>query len=717
MNRSPKRLYISEDSGQKFLMGLIFLSWLCLFIVFSGIGLLLPRSHLLPSFWSGYALSIVLLQVWHLFLPITSLAFVVLLALSLAGFLLQRRFLFRSFTYTIPNTMYTLVLLLPVALWTAHYALNNPPHYDDGLYHAQEMLWTEQSAIIPGLGNLHGRFAFNNAASLVMAAVDSVPLLAHPRYTINSLLLLVFIAQALWNGYKVIKDRDTSLYRLLYLLFLAPALYFTDSTNVNSLKNDLPVALLSIIVAAELLRLLQHPPEKPHAVVLHLTLLVSVSVAVKLSGAVLGAFLLLALLMLVLVRYRPMLLPLTGIVAGIVIAVIGVWLLRGVILSGYPLYPLAALSIPVEWKMDEQIVQAEADGVRSWARTPDADPETVLGNWNWLPGWWERNVRTRFVELVVPLGLASLSLLLTLAIVFKQRSLKPLLSRRWLFLLPIVPALVFWFFNAPDTRFGWHNLWLLGVGMFIISLQVLSANTMRNAALLTSAVLSAGVIAHALLTPDLEGEPIYPNTPAQNFYSYHGVRLNVPIYSPQCWDSELPCTPYPNYFVAQRPEGGYKLQTIESDKAAFSLVEIVGEQDIVPAQYIHQLRTGTLPTDGILVGRGWHSLESWDGGQHRWVDNNAEIYITACSGDHSQLEIEVEPGPSLNGEPFDLLLLDEHDRQVGKARVNGLQKVTFDLPLTSERVHVFRLYTRAKGEPAPNDGRMLNFRVTSINWG
>ena len=70
-----------------------------------------------------------------------------------------------------------------------------PNNYDSGLYHLSAIRWIEQYAALPGLGNLHGRFAFNPAIFAVHAALNGRQLLGSPVFALNSLLLLVF---SLW---------------------------------------------------------------------------------------------------------------------------------------------------------------------------------------------------------------------------------------------------------------------------------------------------------------------------------------------------------------------------------------------------------------------------------------------------------------------------------------------------------------------------------------
>ena len=50
-------------------------------------------------------------------------------------------------------------------------------HYDTGLYHAQSIRWIEEIGVVPGLGNLHNRLAYNSAA-FSLTALFSVPFVA-----------------------------------------------------------------------------------------------------------------------------------------------------------------------------------------------------------------------------------------------------------------------------------------------------------------------------------------------------------------------------------------------------------------------------------------------------------------------------------------------------------------------------------------------------------
>ena len=75
-------------------------SILFLFVVFTGIGLLLPWSlflkerrfeSLLICFWLGWAAAIAFLQLWHFFFPVGLGAFLVLFAFGVGGWAAPER--------------------------------------------------------------------------------------------------------------------------------------------------------------------------------------------------------------------------------------------------------------------------------------------------------------------------------------------------------------------------------------------------------------------------------------------------------------------------------------------------------------------------------------------------------------------------------------------------------------------------------------------------
>jgi hypothetical protein len=117
---------------------------------------------------------------------------------------------------------------------------------------------------------------------------------------------------------------------------------------------------------------------------------------------------------------------------------------------------------------------------------------------------------------------------------------------------------------------------------------------------------------------------------------------------------------------------------------------------------------------GIELGDRWGLLETFRGETFRWVDNDAELVVTPFrEAREANLLITTEAGPGMS-RPLVLKVLDANGRQVDAARVKERQAVELLLPLEAGKPNEFRLHVDGGGSPAPNDPRILNFRVFRI---
>jgi hypothetical protein len=65
------------------------------------------------------------------------------------------------------------------------------------LYHFNTIRWLNEYPLVPGLGNLHGRLAYNQSFFTYAASVNFYPLFHHGHNVANSFLLLLFLAECL----------------------------------------------------------------------------------------------------------------------------------------------------------------------------------------------------------------------------------------------------------------------------------------------------------------------------------------------------------------------------------------------------------------------------------------------------------------------------------------------------------------------------------------
>lgn len=118
--------------------------------------------------------------------------------------------------------------------------------------------------------------------------------------------------------------------------------------------------------------------------------------------------------------------------------------------------------------------------------------------------------------------------------------------------------------------------------------------------------------------------------------------------------------------------------------------------------------------DDLDLGANWYALETFGGQTFRWVANDAEITIPACTPVGSVLVLELEPGPALGSEPCRLTFLEENGRPLSTTVVERRQMIRLPLPAGGKNDKVLRLHVESPGLGVPNDARTLNFRVFRV---
>lgn len=122
------------------------------------------------------------------------------------------------------------------------------------------------------------------------------------------------------------------------------------------------------------------------------------------------------------------------------------------------------------------------------------------------------------------------------------------------------------------------------------------------------------------------------------------------------------------------------------------------------------------PDAGLAFGPGWDALETADGERFRWVGNDALLHVRTLDPAPAALEIEIEGGSGVAYRPFELEVIDEHDRVVAAGALRGRQRVQIPLTLAAGELTTLRLRVGGGDLPTPGDPRALNFRVFAVRW-
>ena len=147
--------------------------------------------------WLGWALSLVIFHSIHLFYPLTPAVSGLFFLLGIYFYLRKKGHAQQPSSIVIVSRTYVAALLI-FSFCVASYAIMSPDVYDSGLYHFNSIRWLQEYAIVPGLGNLHGRLAYNNTFFGYIASLNAFPPFSYGHNLGNSFLLILVFAECLY---------------------------------------------------------------------------------------------------------------------------------------------------------------------------------------------------------------------------------------------------------------------------------------------------------------------------------------------------------------------------------------------------------------------------------------------------------------------------------------------------------------------------------------
>jgi hypothetical protein len=545
---------------------LIVAAWIAIACCLVGIGALVRRvlgraaqsaDDWLAGFWIGFATSIFVLQIWQLAFPVDRRVLVLLAGLGALGIVREGGAPWRLAVGGAARHAPALVVLAAVTGCLALQALGGPRNGDSGLYHVPTTHWHLAHRLPPGLGNLAAPFAYNQSFFLWNALLETGPLPGRASHLGNALLVVMLAARVALGASRLIRRRSCAPADAFYGVLVPGVLPLALDVNLTSPSPDIAVYTIGLVLGGELLRFLT--TGRRFADLAALACLIGCAPALKLSLGGLAAA--------------------TGVVAGLawlrrapardvslaraaatlaVIALLGpgVWMLRGVVLSGYPLYPSTLLAAPVDWAVPRETVVAEAklirywNGVEGWWLAAWRDPAWLV---RWLPTLdWLR------LDVLLPLGIAAAAALVALAhALVRWRAARALPA---VIVLPTLASIAYCIAAAPRARYPASAYWMLAAQTTWIALPAI---VLAEGHVLARRV--AATIALVLLVPLLaEKRPLVPGL---HDFEPHARAVVTPrtlpsglvVYEPgatmQCWDATLPCTPFRNDALALRVPG------------------------------------------------------------------------------------------------------------------------------------------------------------------
>lgn len=410
--------------------------------------------YTLLSVLLGVGILCFFVQVWNLFSPLYKAVSVVALLLGLALFWIHKSAIVNARLAL--SFVLSLAIVLPVSFFGDSVS-------DTINYHIQIVTWIQQSPVIFGLGNIHGRLGFNGFIYNFYALSDVSQLFALRSFIGNEIVYCSFLTAALYPFLRQNQSpRALPFYELFLLCSLLPFLFVIKGYEFRGLYCEGIGAVFGISLFTLLLFIYQHKNNthlgnRLFALGFVLALCASM-IKVANTALVVGV-----VLYFIALRGRAILTA-PYIKAYLWLGVFSCifvlpWAMKGIMTSGMIAYPASVGYIrSLPWAVSEAQRDGEVCWIMSWARAPGIACREVLASNAWLANWF--HVQGRYAHFAYAL-LASL-ILLPLLLGARRKymggeSCSDCALHCKGFILSfvcIVLGVAFWFITGPDPRFG-----------------------------------------------------------------------------------------------------------------------------------------------------------------------------------------------------------------------------------------------------------------------
>jgi hypothetical protein len=309
---------------------------------------------------NGITCLLLITSVAHFFLPVNGYLHIAIVILAFSSFIINFK-AYKAQIEILHRSLKKMPLLFKIALalfivFFAYVATDLPLYnLDEGRYHFQTLLWTKTYKIVPGLANLHDRFASNSAWYLLNAFFDVGFFSRKVFHIINPLILLYLFIYGFVSAYRLfVRYSLVSMLAVLVVMYLISNFSFWRYWYMIGITPDMGVQFFIIAFFIHLAWMYSSYGNRKLDIRLHAVfslLICLMAYSCRATGFILlsGYTVVLAMLW-YRKQLRTMLLSQFCITAVVLVIVLA----RNTILSGHPLFPSTALDIVnIPWKFPD----------------------------------------------------------------------------------------------------------------------------------------------------------------------------------------------------------------------------------------------------------------------------------------------------------------------------------------------------------------------------
>lgn len=354
-----------------------------------------------------------------------------------------------------------LALYATMMVSIAMFCTLHPMMTDTLYYHYQNLMWNDQYAVVPGLGNLQPRLAFNSSFFLLGSTFGLKPLFGQYIFGIHTFFLALF---SVWILYKTLHTKHIIRSAVGLLMFLCLFVFY--KLHITSVTTDFIPNLLICYLVLKIIFDREAIDQRP---ILYFLLPVFI-ITLKISCfciALLPIYVLCSQIRSR--RYKDSLIATLG-----ALLIVVPWCTRTVILSGYLIFPFPYIDLfSFDWKVPMEYAIEQKEFIQTFARYPNnIDIRSVLAMpiSEWLPIWWRSDMfyfNPVANKVFSFLTLATLPLGACFFIINRNKTEYRAVRLFW---AASVLGIIVWFFNAPDFRFIFS---LILAQSFLVFLQIL----------------------------------------------------------------------------------------------------------------------------------------------------------------------------------------------------------------------------------------------------
>lgn len=389
----------------------------------------------------GFTVLAILASIINFFIPISFVFSLVIMLIGIVLFFLNAKIVLEKFSRA------DFIVLFILLIYSSVFIFLKCSDCDTASYHYQNIKWVLESKIPLGLANLHSRFGYHSSWFTLAALLEPAKSITKTPFFLINPILLFFYGSAIFFTLNRIKT-NISMPSLFLLLTIYPWLTKLEYAH-SSPSPDLAVMLLCLFLTYLIIYFFREEDKKNKLALLFIAgILSAFTLTIKLSGIL--YFFLISLIM-TFIAFNSSAFYIFLIIC---LCLILPWLIKGLLISGCIAYPMPwGCFTKLAWSLPKGAALTEARCIKAWAMSPGFAANTVLANWNWFVPWLKVFI-SRELWLV---GFFISGLCLSLY------SLKNGAERKNLrrLIIPLIFSflgIVFWFFSAPDPRFGYGAL-------------------------------------------------------------------------------------------------------------------------------------------------------------------------------------------------------------------------------------------------------------------